>query len=219
MKKNLGPLMLVISGLVILLGLYLIYKTFAIFGIWTILWTGVVSTFSGLILNLFYGARSEKDGEVVFNPSEWPKFIQILISLGIGYYLFTILSNPEINNYDYWFGMSYLILLTAVPIVRSFIVLLRDRNDFVSISATQLKYRDNSTRMEFEKSNIKYAKSTITGITLVMTDDSEHQIPLSNMNFKVSDKANLLKELAKDFPSGPAESENTDEVSGEVADA
>ena len=219
MKKNLGPLMLVILGLVFLLGLYLIYKTFAIFGIWTMLWTGTVSVFSGLILNIFYGARSEKDGEIVFNPSEWPKFIEILISLGIGYHLYTLISKPGIDSYDYYFGIAYLLLLTAVPITKAFIVLVRDRNDFVSISATHVKYRDNATRMEFEKSNIKYAQSSVNGFKLVMKDDSEHEIPLSNMNFKVSDKAKLMNELAKDFPSGPAESENTGEVSGEVADS
>ena len=119
--KKMKKFILILSVILIIclsLGFcYLIYKTWDVFGFWTIIWTGLVSVISTLFLGNLIGSRVENNGVITYNPKEFPKFLNILVSIAIGYYLYTIISVPTISNYDYIFGMSYLILLTAVPIL------------------------------------------------------------------------------------------------------
>ena len=91
MKKILGVLLVIISIALLIGFLYLVYKTWEIFGIWNMIWTGVVTFFSALFLSQLIGSREEKDGVITYNPKEWPKFINILVSLVLGYYLYTVL--------------------------------------------------------------------------------------------------------------------------------
>jgi uncharacterized membrane protein len=66
--------------------LYLMYKTWDIFGFWTLAWTGILSFISTTYLGNLIGSRTESDGIIKYNPKEWPKFINMMLSLLIGYY-------------------------------------------------------------------------------------------------------------------------------------
>ena len=69
--------------------LYLLYETWVIFGFWRIAITGTINTLASIIFIQFMGSgKSEKDGIIIYNPKEWPKFIGILVFLGVAYYLF-----------------------------------------------------------------------------------------------------------------------------------
>jgi len=122
---------------------FLIYKTWDIFGFWTLTWTAIISIISTTLFGHLVGSRDEQNGIIVYNPKEWPKFLNILVSLAIGYYLFSIINNTTISTYEYTFGMIYLILLTVLPIVIAIFKLIRDRNDFITIADDHLKYKDN----------------------------------------------------------------------------
>jgi hypothetical protein len=128
---------------------YLIYKTYDVFGFWTLVWTGLVSIISNFSLGHYIGSRRESNGVITYNPKELPKFLNILVSIAIGYDLYTIIDVPNISKYDYIFGMTYLILLTAIPILFTIYKLIRDRNDFIVIDGDNLKYRDNDDVGDF----------------------------------------------------------------------
>jgi hypothetical protein len=92
--------MIILAIFLICLGIgfcYLIYKTWNIFGFWTLMWTGLLSIISTALLGNLVGSRVENNGVIIYNPKEWPKFLNMLVSLAIGYYLFTIISNPSIQ--------------------------------------------------------------------------------------------------------------------------
>ena len=209
MKKIL-PILIVL--LLICLGLalcYLIYKTWNIFGFWTMAWTGGLELFSAALLDQLIGSRTVKNGLIVYNPEEWPKFLNMLVSLAIGLYLFTILNNLEISSYDYTFGLSYLILLAALPICYSIFKLFRDRNDFISIDNYTVKYGDNNEKGEFKFTDI--AKVEISkGIKLTFKNDKVLTIKTDNMNFNKSDMLKAYIDIKAKLPEEKAEAKSNE---------
>jgi len=198
MKKGLVILRVIFALAIVALYCYLIYKTWIVFGIWTMVWTGVVTTLSDKILRQMIGSRVESAGKIIYNPKEWPKFVNIIICAAVGYYLYTIISAPNIDKSSYYFGLCYLILLTALPIVWAVYKLFRDRNDFVEIDEKFISYKDNMKTRKFEISNI----SKIEGaLTIHFTDETTHNIALSNMNFNASDISSLTKDIQSRLPN------------------
>ena len=189
----------VILGVAILtLFAYLIYKTWIVFGFWTLAWTGLVTSLSGAILGQMIGSRKESNGKIMYNPKEWPKFVNIIICVLVGYYLYTIISEPNVDKGDYYFGLTYLILLTALPTIYAIYKLFRDRNDFVEIDETYISYKDNAKTGKFEISKI----SKIVGaITIHFNDETTHTIALSNMNFNKIDTISLIKDIQSRLPN------------------
>ena len=178
---------------------YLIYKTWNIFGFWTLMWTGLLSIISTAFLGNIVGSRVENNGVIIYNPKEWPKFLNMLVSLVIGYYLFTIISNSNISSYDYTLGLAYLILLTGLPILIAIFKLIRDRNDFISIDGTFLKYKDNDEIGEFKFTDI--AKVELSkGIKLTFKDDKVLTIKTNNMNFNAKDLLSAYNEIKAKLP-------------------
>ncbi len=189
----------VILGVAILtLFAYLIYKTWIVFGFWTLAWTGLVTSLSGAILGQMIGSRKESNGKIMYNPKEWPKFVNIIICVLVGYYLYTIISEPNVDKGDYYFGLTYLILLTGLPTIFAIYKLFRDRNDFVEIDETYISYKDNAKTGKFEISKI----SKIVGaITIHFNDETTHTIALSNMNFNKIDTISLIKDIQSRLPN------------------
>jgi hypothetical protein len=176
---------------------YLIYKTWVVFGFWTMVWTGIVTVLSGIILGNLIGSRIESNDKIIYNPKEWPKLLNIIICGSIGYYLYTIISVPNIDQSNYYFGLCYLILLSALPIVWAVYRLLRDRNDFVEIDEKFISYKDNKKSEKFEISKI----SKIEGaITIHFNDQTTHDIDLKNMNFNSVDRISLTKDIQSRIP-------------------
>lgn len=199
MKKGIIILFVVI-GLVFFIAMgYLTYKTWAIFGFWTLTWTFLVNFFSGMILGGLIGSRKETEGKIIYNPKELPKMVSMLIALLIGYYLFTILSKSNISDYDYYFGLTYLILFTFVPILWNMYKIIRDRNDYVEISGNILSYKDNSETGKFDLSLVKKVEGS-SDFTFTFNDDSTTVIKLSKMNFNSIDQAGLAKDINDRIP-------------------
>jgi hypothetical protein len=194
--------MIMVVILFICLGIgfcYLIYKTWDIFGFWTLTWTGLLSIISTTLLGNLIGSRAENNGMIIYNPKEWPKFLNMLVSLAIGYYLFTIISNPSISSYDYTFGLAYLILLTAIPILIAIFKLIRDRNDFISIDGDILKYKDNNETGEFKFTDIANVELS-KGIKLTFKDEKILTIKTGNMNFNSKDLLSVFNEIKSKLP-------------------
>jgi hypothetical protein len=197
MKKVQNVLGVIIVIAIATLFGYLIYKTWVIFGFWTLAWTGLVTSLSGTIFGQLVGSRVESAGKIIYNPKEWPKFINLIICALVGYYLYTIISVPNIDKVNYYFGLSYLILLTAIPIIWTFYKLFRDRNDFVEIDEKFISYKDNKKTGKFEISKI----SKIEGaLTIHFTDETTHNIALSNMNFNSADITSLTEDIQSRLP-------------------
>ena len=198
--KKIKAIILMILSVILFIGFcYLLYKTWDIFGFWTLTWTGFVSIISTIFIGNLVGSRVEKNEVIVYNPKEWPKFLNILVSLAIGYYLYTIISSPNISNYDYTFGMLYLILLTALPICIAIFKLIRDRNDFISIDKSTLKYKDNDETGEFIFTDIASVELT-KGIKLTLKNDIVVTIKTGNMNFNAKDLLNAFNDIKSKVP-------------------
>lgn len=197
MKKLLGVLGILL-GLGLGIGfLYLIYKTWVVFGFWTLLWTGILSAFSTVFLGNLIGSRSEKDGVITYNPKEWPKFLNIIVSVLVGYYLYSIITKPGVSSGDYTFGLAYLILLTAVPILYAIYILIRDSRDYISIDNNRLKYKDNSETGDFKFEDI--AKADLFGKSIILTlkDDTIITIKAGEMNFNLKDLSGVYEDINK----------------------
>ena len=198
--KKFKLIMVVILSICLGIGFcYLIYKTWDIFGFWTLAWTGLLSIISTTLLGNLIGSRAENNGMIIYNPKEWPKFLNMLVSLAIGYYLFTIISNPSISSYDYTFGLAYLILLTALPILIAIFKLIRDRNDFISIDGDILKYKDNKETGEFKFTDIANVELS-KGIKLTFKDEKILTIKTGNMNFNSKDLLSVFNEIKSKLP-------------------
>jgi len=174
--------------------MFLIFKVLDIFGFWTLIWTGIVSLGFSVIITFIDGSRKEVGDTVTFNPKEWPKFISIIVSLVIGYYLLTIINNVDITNSEYVFGLTYLILLTLIPSVVAIYKLIRDRNDYIIITKEMIKYKDNNDLGEFLISDIKSVEIK-SGIKMTFSDDTTFTIKTNQMNFNSKDLSLAYKEI------------------------
>lgn len=177
-----------------------------VFGFWTLVWTGFVNILSGVLLSNFIGSRKELNGVITFNPKEWPKLLTILICLLVGYYLYTIISVPNISSYDYIYGLSYLILLTGLPVLDALYKLIRDRNDFVKIEGGFLSFRDNLEIGQVDLNKVKKV-SMLKDLNIELNDQTNQLIKLSQMNFNLVDRISLLKEIQGRIPQDKETSE------------
>ena len=145
----------------------------------------------------FYGTgRSETDGAVIFNPKEWPKFLGILVYIGVGYYLYDFLDKKQnLTDWDYYFGLIYLGLCSLLPIVMALFKLIRDRNDYVKFADGIISYKDNSTFESFQIANIKSCGKSGKDLELKFKDETSHIIPISAMNFNARDLIALMAEI------------------------
>jgi hypothetical protein len=198
MKKGLVVLGVILVVAIVTMFAYLIYKTWIVFGFWTLAWTGLVTSLSGTILGHLIGSRKDSNGKIMYNPKEWPKFVNIIICVLVGYYLYTIISAPNVDKGNYYFGLTYLILLTALPTIYAIYKLFRDRNDFVELDEKYISYKDNAKTGKFEISKI----SKIEGaLTIHFNDETTHTIALSNMNFNSIDITSLKKDIQSRLPN------------------
>lgn len=152
--------------------------------------TGLAAAFENLV-----GARRESNGVVIFNPKEWPKFMVIVLALLIGYYLFNIImSLADFNNYDFIFGVLFLLLFTLGPVIWAIYKLIRDRNDYVKIEAHLLTYKDNALTGEIDLNTVVSIGGK-KNIRFDLVDQTYVIIKLSEMNFNEADRNALVKEI------------------------
>ena len=152
--------------------------------------TGLAAAFENLI-----GARRESNGVVIFNPKEWPKFMVIVLALLIGYYLFNIImSLADFNNYDFIFGVLFLLLFTLGPVIWAIYKLIRDRNDYVKIEGHLLTYKDNALTGEIDLNTVVSIGGK-KNIRFDLVDQTYVIIKLSEINFNEADRNDLVKEI------------------------
>ncbi len=152
--------------------------------------TGLAAVLENLI-----GARRESNGVVIFNPKEWPKFLVIVLALLVGYYLFNIIiALADFNNYDFIFGLLFLILFTLGPVIWAVYKLIRDRNDYVQIDGHILTYKDNALTGEIDLNTVVKISGK-KDIKFELDDQSYVTIKLSQMNFNEADRNALVKEI------------------------
>jgi len=192
-NKTLGAIGIAFIGLLILGYVYLLYKVFTIFGLWTLVWTGIVSIFSGSALMLLATSKKVEGDKIRYNPKEWPKLLSFLVSLVIGYYLFTLLDKEALSEVDYYFALAYLATLTLLPILIGLFKLIRDRNDELIITPNTISYRDNSRFGEVEISKVSKGESYDKGYRLHLKDNTTFDIPFKKMGFSTLDQSNAIK--------------------------
>lgn len=193
---NKAKIIVLIALIVLVLSIfgYLIFETFKVFGFWTLALSMVVNFLSTFVLFHFIGSRDDSNGVITYNPKEWPKFLSMSVTMVIGYYLYVQLNDKILSDYEYYYGMAYLIFLTALPIVLMVFRLIRDRNDFIKLSETTLMYKDNNEVGEYRYEDI-FEYKVEGGILLKFKDDTTVLIKTSQMNFNRIDIANLIKDL------------------------
>jgi hypothetical protein len=178
--------------------IYLIYEIWTIFGFWRLIITGFINFLASLILFQLVGSgKSEKEGELIYNPKEWPKLLGLLVFLVVAFYLYNHINQKEnLTSLEYYYGFAYLTILSLLPTLYTLFKIVRDRNDFVKITNGILSYKDNSTEKEFKISTIKSCSNNLkTDLTLIFQDETTHVIPLKNMNFNSRDSVNLTNDI------------------------
>lgn len=193
MKKSIVIILFTALGILLC---YLVYKSWMIFGFWTLTWTGLVSLFSTVIFENIASARNESNGIITFNPKEWPKFSGIIISLTIAYYLYTKINVPNIESKDYTFGIAYLLTITVLPLIYALYKIIRDKNDFIRLDNSGITYRDNTESDTINYLDIQEAKLENGIIYLILKDSRQILIKLKEMNFSVKDQKEAFNEIS-----------------------
>jgi hypothetical protein len=194
MKKMLSVLFVIVLAI---LFLYLIYKTWDVFGFWRLIWTGLVLIISNILLWQLIGCRKETNDVIVYNPKEWPKLLNSLISLCIGSYLFTIIDDPTVSKFDFIFGLLFILIFILIPVWIAAYNLVYNRKDFISISKTAIKYKDNQKIGDFKTEDIKDVKLSGKRIILIFQNDESHFIKTDQMNFNYMDLRGAVSDIKK----------------------
>ena len=91
--------------------------------------------------------------------------------------------------------------MTVLPTIYSIYKLIRDRNDFISITSNAVSYRDNAESGEFQFSNIAGAEMSKDGIKLNMADGNSVLIKVGQMNFNVKDVLGAFSAIKERIPN------------------
>ena len=174
---------------------FLVYKVWSIFGVWTLIWTGLVAAISQTVLKEMIGSKQVTTDGVMFNPKETPKLASIAINLLLGYYLFTILSNTELSDFDRNFGNGYIGIFAIVPNFYALFTLFRDRNDFVFINQNNVQFKNNDETGEIPFSTIGDVKIQGKDLELIMNNETSFVIKTSEMNINNKDLTDILSEI------------------------
>ena len=166
---------------------YLIYKTFAVFGFWNLIGTAFISYGTSVVISRYKSAIRKGVDSIEFRTRKRIKLLEVLVSIGIGYYLYTIISVPSIAQIDYYFGLTYLLFVTLLPIIRSLFILFRDRNDFILVTPDTIQYRNNREHGEFSMNDLYSAEPSSKDLRLLFKDQSEFFIKTSEMNLSMRD--------------------------------
>ncbi len=199
MKNGFRGLSILLSAITVLLVLayfYLLWKVWSIFGFWNIIWTTIVILIAIFTFEFLARARKQTGSVITYNPKEWPKFLAILVSVLLGFYLYNVLDDPSLSSIDQLFGKLYLLVFTALPSAWSLFKLIRDRNDFVRIDETTLSYKDNSDTGTYSLKDIKKVDSNGKQLFLILQSEETVIIDLKNMNFNGFDRLSLYSEIS-----------------------
>lgn len=197
MSKLIGLIIVVV--VVAILG-YVAYESWHVFGVTAMLLSIFANSGVGPALTHFIGCKTQTPNGYMFNPKELPKYLAMLVAAGIGYYLYMQLDNPDLTSYDRKFGMAWIILGIALPVVFQLYTLNRDKNDYVEIAGPMLKYRDNDDIGEVPLQHVKQVELAGKDVKLVLMNDQEMIIKTSQMNFGGRDLVELITTIHSALP-------------------
>jgi hypothetical protein len=140
------------------------------------------------------GSRSESEGVITYNPKEWPKFVLILVGACVGYYLYSLLGELKIDEGQANIVWAYITLNSILPVLISTYTLIRDRNDYITITSTHVSYKDNSKAEEINFEDIA-SVSIEAGIKLNLKNNSYVLIQTPKMNFTVKDIVGVVADI------------------------
>lgn len=199
MKNGLRGLAILFTAIIIILIVayfYLLWKVWSVFGFWNIVGTGIVAVIASTIFESMARARKQNGSVITYNPKEWPKFLAIIVSGLLGFYLYNLLDDPALSSNDKLFGILYLLVFTALPTAWSLYKIVRDRNDFVRIDDTTVSYKDNSRTGTYAIKDIKEVNSNGKQLILTLQSEETVTIDLNNMNFNKVDRFSVYTELS-----------------------
>jgi hypothetical protein len=81
--------------------------------------------------------------------------MQMLVSLLIGYYLYTVVQHLNLSSGDYIFSMAYLLITILTPKLWAAFIPLQDGNDHIQFEGSVLTYRDNSQNRSYNLSQLE----------------------------------------------------------------
>jgi hypothetical protein len=194
MKKLLSVLLVIV---LVIIFLYLVYKTWDVFGFWRLIWTGLVLIISNVLLWQLIGCRKETNDIIMYNPKEWPKLLNSVISLCIGSYLFTIIDDPSVSKFDFIVGILFILIFILIPVWFAAYNLVYNRKDFISISKTAVQYKDNQEYGDYKTEEIMDVKLSGRRIELTFKNGESHLIKTDQMNFNYKDLRGAVNDIKK----------------------
>ena len=190
-----NKLLYILGFALLILICFLVYKVWAIFGVWTLIWTGLVAAISQTVLKEMIGSKKVTADGVMFNPKEMPKLGSIAINLLLSYYLLTILNNTELSDFDRGFCNYYIGIFALGPNLYALFTLFRDRNDFVNITQDNVQFKNNNETGEILLSSIIDAKIQGKDLELNMNNETSFVIKTSEMNINNKALTDILSEI------------------------
>lgn len=185
----------------IVLGCYVIYEVWHVFGVWAMILSAVVNSVVGTVLTHLIGCKTQTQDGYTFNPKELPKYLAILVAALVGAYLYSRLGNPNLSGYERKFGILWIILVIVLPILFEAYKLFRDRNDYVKIAGGMLSYRDNNDIGEMSLQAVKKAELAGGDVKLTLHNGQEHVIKTSQMNFRGRDLVEVVSTINESLPN------------------
>lgn len=197
--------LMIIGGIIALAAIgatiWLFIEVWSVFGMWHLLAAGGITVASLIIAGIIGSkakSRKEQSGSIIYNPAEWPMYLTMILAFSGSAYLYWILGQREaegtITGSEHTFGLAYLVLTGILPGANAIRSGFKNRNDFVEISAEAVSYNDNGKTETFPLRNIASVEGALD-ITLTMKDGSTSSIPTSDMNFVMSDVADVVADI------------------------
>jgi hypothetical protein len=183
----------IVTYAILAINFVLVWFVIDILGFWPIISIFLITTTATIVFNKV-GSRSESEGVITYNPKEWPKFVLILIGACVGYYLYSLLGELKIDEGQASTVWAYITLNSILPVLISIYTLIRDRNDYITITSTHVAYKDNSKAEEINFEDIA-SVSIEAGIKLNLKNNSYVLIQTPKMNFTVKDIVGVVADI------------------------
>lgn len=183
----------IVTYAILAINFVLVWFVIDILGFWPIISIFLITTTATVVFNKV-GSRSESEGVITYNPKEWPKFVLILVGACVGYYLYSLLGELKIDEGQANIVWAYITLNSILPVLISTYTLIRDRNDYITITSTHVSYKDNSKAEEINFEDIA-SVSIEAGIKLNLKNNSFVLIQTPKMNFTVKDIVGVVADI------------------------
>lgn len=139
-----------------------------------------------------------------FNPREWPKYIAVGIIQTTGYFLYHRIGHAEVGSGKYVTSIIFIAIIVAIPALILFILLVRNRNDRITLTGQELKWQDNHTTGTIDIGKISSIRAVQAQKVLIipnhhllieLQNNEQTVIPVHQMNFTWRDTQRTAKTI------------------------